>query len=85
MANFKIGEKVAYIGVETGKTFRTPQKHEIITIVSIDEYSVDCEPYLYGNNGLEQSFYFHEIRKLDYQFTDALLRRIKEEQLTLIQ
>lgn len=84
MTNFKIGEKVVYVGVETDKTYRIPQKNEIITICEIRPDGVACEEYLIANDGEEQLFDFNELRKIDHDFANDLISKIKEEQLTQI-
>lgn len=89
MANFKVGQRVVYVGTETDPVFNIPQRHEIVTIHSTEAVhegrtSYDISEYLYAKDGMEQGFSSNELKPLDHSFADSILEEIKQNQLQTI-
>ena len=85
MSNFKVGEKVVFVGSDikpNRNTFRYPMKHEIVTVHSFcDTYvgNLDISEYLIDSEGYPQSFNPRNFRKLDYDFAENILAEIREK------
>lgn len=84
MANFKIGEKVVFIGPlrkPLFEGFAFPKHNEIVTIHSVCEVCIDhynVSEYFNDKNGNPQCFKSDNFRKLDYEFAENLLAEISE-------
>lgn len=81
MSNFKIGQKVVYIGPSKHPEFVEPKKHEIITISGFSQVfnsSVYITEYPHSTKGARQSFALKSIRPLDHQFAEDVLAKIAE-------
>lgn len=82
MPKFKIGEKAVYVGFENRFFFNIPEKNEIVIISEIDaEGDYRCFGYEQTFRGTNQWFKENELKKLDYNFADCILRKIKNEML----
>jgi len=81
MSNFKVGQKVVYIGGAINKDFLEPQKNEIVTISGISPYFIDSyylSEYPKSKLGDIQSCTGKSLRPLNHQFAEDVIAYIKE-------
>ena len=89
MATFKIGEKVVFIGLPSGKDEMcvAPPLNSIVTLKDskyFDRWNLTgwvVQGFETALNGNPQFFQSEAFRKIDYGFAERVLADIKEEQL----
>ncbi len=82
MSNFKIGEKVVFIGGEViMKETLQPKINEIVEIIGFSKIrkgNLYIKGYTKNLEDYNQSFRPSNFRKLDYEFAENLLAEITE-------
>jgi len=83
MSNFKIREKVVFIGDlhKLSETVILPKLNEIVTVHGfsvINKGSLYIKEYMLNTEGITQSITSDSFRKLDYKFAENILKEISE-------
>lgn len=83
MSNFKIGEKVVFVGDlhKLSDTIILPKINEIVTIDGfsmVNKGSLYIKEYMLNTEGITQSITSDSFRKIDYEFAENLLKEISK-------
>ena len=83
MANFKIGQKVVFVGGGHNEgDVLMPKKGEIVTIHSPSpriEGNYYLSGYLYANSGHIQSCHHSELRPIEYFSAEEVIENVEKE------